>query len=84
MFTYFGINGLCIIYEEEQNVKSAKWTLQDKHGPLVSYDNGIIYCVYLYNKAKVIHIKDSKIFENIDEKKDSQVISYDVIMTSKY
>lgn len=69
------------IYEEEQNTKSAKWAPQDKWRVLIGYDNGTIYCVYLHNKAKVVCIKDLKIFENVDKKKDNQVISYNIIMT---
>lgn len=65
------------IYEEKQNIKSAKWVIWDKHEIFTSYDGGIIYRIYLQDKEKIILIKYLKIFENVDKKQDSQVNSYD-------
>lgn len=72
------------IYEEERNVKSVKWALQGKYGVLVGYDGGTIYRVYLHNEAKLIYIKDLRIFENTDEKENSQVHLYDAIIALEY
>ena len=75
-----GLTVYIFIYEEEGNAKSAKWASRGKRGVLVGYDGETIYCVYLPDKGKVIHIKDLKIHENTDEKEDSQVTGYDAIM----
>ena len=72
------------IHEEEQKAKSTKWAPQGKHGVLVGYDGGTIYCVYLHDEGKVVRIKDLRIFENADEKEDSQVHSFDAIISSEY
>lgn len=66
-----GLTVYIFIYEVEHNTKSAKWISQSKCGTLVGYDGKIIYHVYLYDKVKVIRIKDLKIFENVDKKKDN-------------
>ncbi len=38
----------------------------------------------MYNKEKVIQIKNLKIFENKDKKKDNQVYSFDAITSLEY
>lgn len=50
----------------------------------MSYDREIIYCIYLSDKAKVIWIKDFRIFRNVDEKKNSQIHSFDTLTSLKY
>lgn len=50
----------------------------------MGYNEGIIYRVYLYDKGKVIKIKDLKIIENADKKEDSQVHSFDTIISLEY
>ena len=45
----------------------------------MGYDGVIIYCVYLHDKVKVIWIKDLRIFKNVNEKKSSQVYSFNAI-----
>lgn len=59
------------IHKKEQNAKSAKWAPWGKCEILAGYDGGTIYHIYLHNKAKVICIKNLKIFENVDKKEDS-------------
>lgn len=51
---------------------------------MVGYDGGTIYHVYLHDKGKMIQIKNLKIFENANEKKDSQVHSFDTITSLEY
>ena len=68
------------IYEEERNAKSAKWASRGKCWVLVGYDGETIYRIYLHDEGKVICIKDLKIYENVDEKEESQVTGYDAIM----
>ena len=38
----------------------------------------------MHDKGKVIQIKDFRIFKNTDEKKDSQVYSFDAITSLEY
>lgn len=71
------------IHEKERNIKSAKWVSRGKRRILIGYDGGTIYRIYLHDKAKTICIKDLKIFENTDEKEDSQVTSYKAIIASR-
>lgn len=68
------------IHEEERKAKSAKWDPRAKRGLLVGYDGHSIYRVYLEKDAKVIRIKDLRIFEDASTKMETSLPTYDALV----
>lgn len=50
----------------------------------MGYDGVTIYCIYLYDKANVIWIKDLRIFGNINKKENSQIDLFDTLTSLEY
>lgn len=65
------------LHEEERELKSEKWKPRALRGKLVGLDGHTIYRVYIEEQAKVIRIKDLRIFEDYEPKEATDLPTYE-------
>lgn len=66
-----------LLHEEERDLKSEKWKARALRGKLVGFDGLTIYRVYIEQQAKVIRIKDLRIFEDYEPKDSTDLPTYE-------
>ena len=66
-----------LIYEEEGELKSEKFVPRALKGKLVGFDGHTIYHVHIEKQNRVIRVKDVRIFENTETKKNTSLSSYE-------
>lgn len=65
------------LHEEERDLKWEKWKARALRGKLVGFDGHTIYRVYIEQQAKVIRIKDLRIFEDYEPKDSTGLPTYE-------
>lgn len=75
-----------LIHKEERQgdkSKSAKFTPRAQKGKLVGYDGHTIYRVFLEDSNKIVRVKDLRIHEDVIPKQNTNLPTYEAIMTEE-
>ena len=66
-----------LIHKEERELKSEKFVSRALKGKLVGFDGHTIYRVHIEEQNRVIRVKDLRIFEDTETKKNTLLLSYE-------